>query len=210
MYMANQCQKNNLIQEGIVIVNKLFNSFVHTHRLKAFLSKEDLEDMKQDCYVEMIEVVNNKFKPCKGYKLSTYLTPRITGFMKDHIGNILKRQEPDNEFAIEIFASKIRSMVDLPQQQISLEVEKLGLTNCQIEDLMLDLSRYENGYEIVESLAKLPEACLTVILGYYILRQSIQELSVQYGFSSEAGWLYKIKREGIEMLKRTLKEKGVL
>lgn len=207
--MVKQCRAN-YTQEGITATDKLFSSFVRTHRLKTFMSKEDLEDMKQDCYVEMLDVVNNKFDPCRGCKLSTYLTPRLVGFMKDYTGAVIKRHEPDNEFAIEIFATKIKSVVELPQQQLFIEIEKLGLSNNQIEDLMLDLSKYENGHEIVEALAELPEACLTVILGYYILNQSIYNLSVKYGFSSDAGWLYKIKREGIETIKKILREKGVL
>lgn len=208
--MGTPTSRNTLIDEGMDATNKLFNSFVKTHRLRTFLSREDLEDMKQECLIEMIKVIDDKFDAKKGFKLATYLTPRLVGFMKDYIGSIIKRREPDNETAVELFAAKIKSVVDLPRDQVSLEVDRLELTNNQVENLMLDLSQYEDGYEIVEALTSLPDACLTVILGYYILDQSIHELSEQYGLSHDAGWLYQVKRDGIETLKQILRDKGVL
>ena len=208
--MKNQPSREELLNEGMDTTVKLFNTFVKQHKLRSFMSREDLEDMKQECLIEMIKVVDEKFDPSRGYRLATYLGPRINGFMKDYIGLLVKHREPDNEVAVELFTARISHVVRMPKPQVQAEIDKLNLGDDQVKDLMLDLAHFKDGFEIVEALTSLPDSSLTVILGYYVLNQSIQELSEQHGFDPGAGWLSKIKREGIETLKQILREKGVL
>lgn len=202
-------EKDKLILEGYSLVVRLHRSFVSTYYLTKYLSKEDIEDMRQDCVIEIIRKINT-FDPSRKVKLTTYLTPRIIGFFKDSLIREKQRRQPDLEKLLGSITSSIGVVFESNEKGVSKELERLNITNIDIKNLILDLDCSVEVVGIFESLDDKPDVRMQVILGFYLLNKSIKELSNELGYSTQAGWVYRLKREGIEQLKNILRERGIL
>ena len=198
------------ILEGMEITEKRFSIFVHKHKLYAFLSKESLEDLKQDCMVEMIMTVD-KFDVTQRVKLVTYLLPRIDGFLKDFVKKQIKiAPSVEMEKVLSIISIEIDKALKKDSDHTILDLEKLEVSEETIKELVLEMGYHPDSFEIFESLIKLPESRLKVLLGYYVMNKSVKELSKELGFSPDTGWVYRLKNEGIKTLKEMLREKGLI
>lgn len=200
--------QNKLTKEGIEIVNKLCNKSIAKYFLNSYMSKEDLQDMRQECYIEMLSVIK-RYDPKKA-KLGTYLTPRINGYIKDYIEKYNKNKYPDDELAVELLEAKILRVKNMTERQITVELDNLHITDYSVKSLLLDLSSCEDAYEVFDALFSLQNQRLSVILGYYVLNHSMKDLTTHKGLSTTSNRLYQIKKDGIEKLKQILREKRVL
>jgi RNA polymerase sigma factor (sigma-70 family) len=205
--------REKLILAGLKQVEKVHSIFVYRYQLFKRMSKDDLADMKQDCVVEMIHAVD-RFDPSKNVKLSTYLNPRIQGFFKDALKKQTKQRALKQiefiEESIDFICGEMDEVLSLNKEQAIILLEELNITNDNIEDLLIDISHNANSYEVFDSLASLPDTRIYIILGYYVMDKSIKELSTELGFKPDTGWVYRMKREGIEKLQELLVEKRIL
>lgn len=210
-HMKKKC-RDKLIFDGIQIVNNICSVFINKYQLYNFMSKEDLEDLNQDCIIEMINVVN-RFDTKRNLKLITYLTPRIQGFLKDQLKKLNKQKMlelPKLVNISEYLKHTINEVFSLNKQQLVLKIKELNLTNSKIKNISIDISNNEYTYEIFDSLFFLPNVRIYIILSYYILDKSIKEVSKELNFNPNTGWVYRMKREGIKELKRLLKQKQII
>lgn len=205
----NKQDRNKLILEGYALVVRLHRNFVSTHHLRKYLSKEDLEDMKQDCIIEVIGKISN-FDHSRGVKLTTYLTPRVIGFFKDFLIKQKQLRQPDLEKLIDTITNSIGSIFESSESDINKQLEKLNITNTDIKGLILDLDCSVEVIDIFQSLAEKPDVRMQVILGFYMLNKSIKELADELCYAPGTNYVYRLKREGIEKLKNILRERGVL
>lgn len=205
--------REKLILNGLSQVEKVHSIFTYRYQLFKRMSPDDLQDMKQDCVVEMIHAVD-RFDVSKNVKLSTYLNPRIQGFFKDYLKKQTKqRAMRELEFlegSVDFIQGEIDEVLSLNKDQAILLLEKLNITNDIMEDILIDISHNVDSYEIFDSLTALPDTRIYIILGYYVMNKSIKELSAELGFKPDTGWVYRMKREGIEKLQELLVEKRIL
>lgn len=201
------------ILSGLELVTKIHNIYTHRYQLFKRFSKDELDDMKQDCVVEMIYAVD-RFDPSRNVKLSTYLNPRIQGFFKDELKKSSKlrmlQQTDLVDVSFDFVCKEIDEVLSLNKDQAYLRLDSLNLSNDNIQDILLDVSSDQNSYEIFDSLTLLPDIRIYIILSYYIMNKSIKELSKELGFNPDTGWIYRMKREGIKKLKELLVHKKIL
>jgi len=205
--------RKELILKGMKQVETVHSIFMHRYQLFKYMSKEDLADMKQDCIVEMIHAVD-RFDPLKNVKLSTYLNPRIQGFFKDFLKKQTKqralKQVEILEESLDFVCGEMEEVLSLNKEQAIVLLEQLNITSDNMEDLLIDISHNVDSYEIFDSLTTLPDTRIYIILGYYVMNKSIKELSAELGFKPDTGWVYRMKREGIEKLQELLVDKRIL
>lgn len=201
------------ILEGLELVKKLHSIYKLKYTLYKRMSKEDLDDMLQDCTVEMIRAVD-RFDENRGVKLSTYLNPRIRGSLTDTLRKLSKeiamRQPAAMDVSVDFVCGEIDNIMSLNKEQAYIKLEKLNLSEDHIQDILIDISSDGQSYEIFDSLTNLPDVRIYIILGYYIMNKSIKEISKELGFNPETGWIYRLKREGIVKLKELLIDKKIL
>jgi len=206
--MKQKC-RNDLIMQGMDVVNGVYGHCLKKYRLYMYLSVDELADLKQDCMVEMIRIIDEKFKPELGFKLSTYLSPRLHGFVKDYIEKITTERCPDVGNTLELLDAKMQMFKSLPTSQIHISAQEIP--TGELESLVIEIQSQESeAYEIIDAMLSLPEHRLEVLFGYYFLNKTIRELSEEKGIDPSTGWIYRLRREGIKLLKEALKERGIV
>lgn len=215
-----QEQRNKLVTNGIEIVNKIYSWFTYRYNLYSYMSKEDLEDMKQDAIVEMLYVVDNKFDETKKNKLSTYLTPRITGFFKDHIKKLLQRKDIDislvliNDTVPNELTDNLCSFINVDSlkiEQLQDMLSCLGISDPDIiNDILNESCKYPELNEILQAMTCITHNTKVIILSYYLLDKSIVEIARLLDLNPDTGFIYRVKRQGIQQLKDELKLRGIL
>jgi RNA polymerase sigma factor (sigma-70 family) len=210
-------QHNKLIDEGIETINKIYNWFIYRYNLYSYMSKEDLEDMKQDAFIEMVHVIDNKFDLEKKNKLSTYLTPRITGFFKDYIKQHLQRKDINislvliNETTSDEFIDSSINIDNLKIAQLKDMLNQLDISDPEIiNDILNESCRYPELYEILQAMTCITYNTKIIILSYYFLDRSIVEIAKLLDLNPDTGFIYRIKRQGIQKLREELKLRGIL
>ena len=205
-----QNKRNLLIFEGIQIVNSIVGSCMKRYQLHLYMSREDLQDLKQECLICMIGCIDrkeNSFDPNKG-QLSTFLSPRIHGFIKDYIDKFQKAKYINLPEVREMLKYKMEKLRHMPLTQVKLE--GTTLTNDKATELVFEIATSEHTYAIMEAMMQLPELRRGVLFSYYCMNQSVREIAIAQGVSHQAGWVYQLRKEGLKMLKDILHEKGVL
>lgn len=201
------------ILDGLELVKKLHNAYKFKYSLYKRMSKEDLDDLMQDCTVEMIRAVD-RFDEKRGVKLTTYLNPRIRGCLTDAMRKLSKelamRQPAMMDLSVDFVRGEIDNIMSLDKDQAYIKLEKLNLSEDHIQDIIIDISSDGQSYEIFDSLTLLPDVRIYIILCYYVMNKSIKEISKELGFNPDTGWIYRLKREGIEKLKELLVHKKIL
>lgn len=201
------------ILEGLELVKKVHSIYKLKYALYKKMSKEDLDDMLQDCIVEMIRAVD-RFDENRGVKLLTYLNPRIRGSLTDTLRKLSKesamRQPAFMDVSIDFICGEIDNIMSLNKDQAYIKLDKLNLSEDYIQDIFIDISSDSQSYEIFDSLTDLPDVRIYIILSYYVMNKSIKEISKELGFNPDTGWIYRLKREGIDKLKELLIDKKIL
>ena len=206
--------RKDRILEGFELVKKLHNIYIHRYQLFRYMSKDDLEDIRQDCVVEMIHAVD-RFDVSKNVKLTTYLNYRIQGFFKDVFKHYAKQRQLSNkdtlDISLDFVCKEINEILDLNKKQAFLYFSELNVSKKDsIKNVLLDISYTQDSYEIFDSLTSLPDSRIYIILGYYIMNKSIKEISQELGFGPDTGWVYRMKRESIAKLQKLLIKKKML
>ncbi len=196
-----------LIDEAIRIVELTCNHWIKKYQLHNYLSKEDIEDLKQECNLSVLRVLK-RFDPKKENKLSTYLRPRIDGTIKDFLSALNLENTIMSEIALTEIRHNFNMLKTMSTDEVTIKVDAIG--DVEVKEIVVELGNQETAHEIFDAMLLLPESRRNVILGYYLLNQTIKEISEHYGFNPNSGWVYQIKREGMQKLKEMLKERGVL
>jgi RNA polymerase sigma factor (sigma-70 family) len=203
----NLTEQDKLTNEGMDIVVRVCNFWVNRYQLNNYLSKEDIEDLKQECSLSVLKVIKN-FDSTKGVKLASYLRPRIDGTIKD----CLAAMNLDNRIVTELTLIEINSHLDcfrgMTNEQVTIKLDSLNTS--RIKEIVVELGNQDFAREIFDAMLLLGESKKEVIVGYYLLDETIKDMSERHGFSPDSGWMYRLKREGIIRLREILKERGVL
>ncbi len=203
-------QRDNLILEGLTILNKEAEIFVNRYMLRRFMSKEDIEDMKSDCIIEIINKIES-YDPTKA-KLGTYLGPRIKGSFKDFLRKQDTVKKGETKYFIETFHKEIVELFSLDSKGVTVFLKNLKIPNEHLKEICFNISDDDSilNYHLFESLIDLPDKRIYILLGYYILDKNIKELADELDLSAKSGWIYKLKRDSLKYLKETLTERGYL
>lgn len=201
--------RNKLIEQSLETIDKELKFFSNKHYLYRFMSKEDIEDMRSECILNLINTIE-KFNSNRDIKLNTYIIPRIKGFFKDYLNKMRKEKERKNEALINEISKKIDNLLKLDNNQIILYLKELHLSKDNIRDICMELPETEIiSSHIYDSLLELPDNLIYTIIGFYLLDKSIKEISYDLNISPNSGWIYRIKKQSIKYLRNRLKEKGV-
>ena len=196
-----------LVNEGIKIVNILFNKFITTYHPYQYLSKEDLEDIKQDTYIVMLKEIE---RYDGRNKLSTFLTQRIKGCFIDCLRSIGRQKEKEANLLLENVYTNINSILGMREEEFICYLNMLNLPNNTFKEAFFEISNEQYTNEILEAIFNLPSKRIHILLGYYLLDKSIKDISAELGFNEDSGWVYKMKRESVERLQKILIEKGIV
>ena len=124
------------LMQAIVILDKELSYFISKYNLFAFMSKEDIEDMRSDCIVVLIGTVK-KFDPSLGYKLGTYIRHRIKGFFKDY----LKKENKIRTIAVSYDNAEVKKEISnvlrLTEDEASKYLDKLNLNKEKYKEIFL-------------------------------------------------------------------------
>ncbi|MCK9369461.1 hypothetical protein M0R04_05945 [Candidatus Dojkabacteria bacterium] len=197
-------KRDELIKEGTLIVDKLLSCFTKKHHLYAFMSKEDIEDMRSACIVEIITRIDC-FDSSRDVKLLTYLYPRINGFFKDYLSKEIRHRKTETGFILDRLSEVIDNYLDFSSEQaiqyLKNETMCIGTINDDISTILSN--------ELRKSLSELDKEMVYVILGVYILNKNIIAIAKELDYSETSGWVYKIKKKALVRLKESLEKKGV-
>lgn len=187
------------IKEGIKIVNILYNKFMFELQPFRYLSKEDLEDIKQDAYIKMIETIN-RFDESRGTKLATFISPRIRWFFYDCLRKISREQKIDTDLKV----SLAHEWLGETEDSLDILLNVMQLTNDNSDEALINLFDTSEGIALIGCLLSLPHDKVYVLLGHYVFQKSIKELSDELGFTIDSGWIYKVKKDSLDYLKQNL------
>jgi len=197
-------KRNKYINEILPILDNDFEYFVFNYGLYNYMSLEDMEDMKSECLVAIIETIE-KFDVKRGVKLTTYIRPRINGFFKDY----LRKNSSNRHKEIAFFTNQKNTIDEL--NYCNEYKKKLVLNN---ENTAIDLKVIVNkpfDYCLLVFIFGLPDKQLYLIIEHYFYNKSIKELTEELELNYDAGWLYQIRRKALSNLKNVLdnrKKKG--
>ncbi len=192
--------QTELQYKGIEVVNKLFNLVNSKFRLSCYMSKEDMEDMKQDGFVEMLEYIK-KFDPKRGYKLDTFLSKRILGFFIDYLKRHYYRQILNSVQYIDDIKENICQIFNIDRKQVNLTLDKIKSNETDIKKLIFDTSIGPESELILDYILKLPDIKIYVIIAYYYLDKPIKEIAEELGFDPTTGWVHQLRRQSINKLR---------
>ena len=198
--LLDKITRQEYIEDGLKTLNYLFNRFVTSHRLFQYMSKEELEDMKQDAVIEMINTID-KFEPERGLMLTTYITPRIIGFFKD----FLKQRARICVINMDITTVSPNCLAYEPlfNEQIIAYFNELNLSETDIKNIWFNITDQLATYQILNAISTLPDNKIYLLLSYYIYHKKIQDIVKDLGFKS-SGWVYRMKRDAIKHLRKQL------
>jgi RNA polymerase sigma factor (sigma-70 family) len=209
MAMELQKKKNTdreqLILQATRYIDKELSYTKVKYSLKRFMSKEDLEDMRSDCILEIIKYIQ-KFDPERGLQLQTYIMPRIRGFFVDFIRKDSRLKKLEEELIIERIEKEVTSILQLPISVVNNKLKNLHLPSSNIRELYIQL--FDTGIFsnecLIENILKLSNKRAYIILSLYVLNKSVKEVSYELGFSPTSGWVYRIHKQCLEKLKEKL------
>jgi len=200
-------KSETLEEKGVGVVNVVFSRFVNTHRLRLYKSAEDLEDMRQECYIEMLARLP-KFKPDRG-ALSTFLSPRIVGFVKDQLKKDKRLRKKETKYHQTRIRSQFVDILQLDKQGAVVYLSNLNIPDSEIENLIIDIADLDESQNLLDSFCSLSDTRLYIIICYFLLDKRIEEISSALNFAVDSGWVHRIKREGIKILQQELLNKGL-
>jgi RNA polymerase sigma factor (sigma-70 family) len=206
--MRTKIKREELILEGLNVVDSTLNYAIGKYHLTSFMSKEDIEDLRQEGVVEMIKAVDERYNPKRGVALSTFLTHRMRGFCKDYLKKRSKTRWRESTQATEIVNENISRVFDLNREQALVVFNKLNLTSKSVQNFVLNVT--EDSYEIFESLKSsgASDAYIYILLSFYVLDRSVKNIAKEFNVSPRR--IYQIKKETLRILKQKLVEKGIL
>jgi len=200
----SKTNRENAILEGLELLERTLSIFLKKHSLYSMLSKEDIEDIKSEATINMIQAVD-RFDKKKNVKLSTFLYSRLMGSFKDSLNTMVGKGNINIQSSIDSkISTQIENIFNLsPNQAIAM------CKNIKIHDIAM----CENDMAFITqnlfySISKLPDIKAYVLLSFYTLDKSVREISEDIGLSETSGMVYRIKRNAIQTLKQELKNKG--
>ena len=211
--MTNKIQnlRNTQILYGVELIDKELSVFSAKYRISKFMSHQDIEDMRSGCILEVIQAID-RFDESKNVKLITFLSPRIRGYFKDFLKKENKIKYISITDLVETISPKIDKVFSLDDAYINNYLNELNLENIDYQTIYIDITKAEKTLsdQVIESIISMPTVRSYIILSYYILDNSIKEISEELGVNYSSGWVHKLKRKSLEMLRDKLKSKGVL
>jgi RNA polymerase sigma factor (sigma-70 family) len=192
-------KKQLQIEEGIKIVNILYNKFMFELQPFKYLSKEDLEDIKQDAYIKMIETID-RYDESRGTQLSTFITPRIRWFFFDCLRKLSREQKIDTDLKVSLAYEWLKET----EGTLDILLNVVQLSNNTSDESLVDLFDSSKGMALIDCLMSLPRDRAYVLLGHYVFDKPIKEISDELGFTIDSGWIYKVKKDSLDYLKKNL------
>jgi len=204
--MNRQNFSNELIQEGINTVRYLLYSYIKKFSLRSIMSQDDIEDMEQEGMYEMLKCIQ-KYNPDIA-KFSTYVAPRIKGAYISYIQNEGYLRSVRSDKMIELLSEEIGTIFDTPDDDTDTIIDKLHLLEDDIDAIIRSMNDDDTMHEIRQSFAALPSVKLRIIISYYLLNKSVKDISRECGYQEDSGWIYKMKRQAVNLIQQKLKSKG--
>lgn len=194
--------KNELIKEGTKTVNIIFAMFKNRHHLYNVLSREELEDMKQEGMLSMLQKIDG-FEPERGFTLTTFLSQRILGTFKDYIKKELTREKRQAVIIKQIKETYTPFGPPDNVGQYALTLKNLKITKKLTKDLDIYIEEIDN-HDIIEAIGELTDKEKYIIVNYYVLGRKVKDIAYELGYS--LGWVSNIKMKGIRKLQKLLTE----
>ncbi len=197
--------RNKYVDKGIEVAEIVYKYYVGRYQLSNFMSAEDLDDLRQECMVEMLSTLN-RYDPSKA-RVNTFLTHRLRGFIKDYLKKQSKARKFTSKYIIEVMNDSPYDVFSASQEKISILLSNLNVSDKKIKELHINFTNEEDLHDIIEILPSLSEDKIFIILSYYLQEKTIKEITEDLGFSLDSNYVYKLKKEAISHLKNKIKEK---
>ena len=118
------------------------------------MSKEELEDMRQEGILGMLQKINN-FEPQRGFTIATFLSQRILGTFKDYVKKEITREKRNliisKQMKIDKFLNTPSTKEDLSQYVLTLK--NLKITKKLTKNLDINIEEIDN-HNIIETINK--------------------------------------------------------
>lgn len=197
---------DKFILEGVSILDNELDFFKSRYNLCKFMSIQDIEDMRSDCILCLIDTIK-RFDVERNFKLATFIRPRIKGFFKDYLKKENRNKILYQDFMDINIPNRIEHIKRLNKNQLDSLVSTLDLSNDKIKEIdqcLKDLDITDFSEELINGISSLDKKRLYIIVGYYFLDKDIKDIADELGFSDNSGWIYKVKRKAIKQLKERL------
>lgn len=199
--------RNTIVIKALPAINKEVTYFTNKYRLKSFMSSEEIEDMKSDCIVHIIKLIEEKFDVNKKVKVFTYIQPRIIGFLKDHIR--LRQREARQKEVIQGVINTIDILFSMKRKAITMYMKNLNIDKDKcIQEMYIDMADMEYD-DLLNCVCEMPKDSIYIVVAYYLMDKNIKTIAEELDVSATSGWVYKIKKEALKYLKKRLIEKGI-
>jgi len=195
--------KKSLVDEGIKVVDILYNKFLRDKQPYKYLSTEELEDIKQSAYLKMLETVK-RYDIKRGTKLSTFLTPRIMWFFIDCLRKITKERRADAEIRVGIVFNESIESQEQAGKQLFISFDFVETQDTILKDFSFLIDDNDENAEVIDCICSLPQERVYLLLEYYIKEKPIKEISEELGYDIGSGWIYKLKEKTLDNLRQNL------
>ncbi len=186
------------------------NVLVNRYGLKLFLSKEDIEDLFSDTMLMLIEKVS-RFDPERS-NFSTYMQNWNEWLFLRNLRDtkqLYKMEKTIQEqYLIDFLSMEIEQVMEMKTKDIIITLELIGKEDKRKkeETVVLSVNSEEEKF-IWEAVQCLPEDKLYVLMCYYVLQHTIENIAESLSVSPTSGWVYRQRAKAINIVKNKLKEK---
>jgi RNA polymerase sigma factor (sigma-70 family) len=200
--------RDSLILNGLAILDRELIFFKHKANLKRVMSDEDIEDMRGECVLDMIKTVK-RYDPSRGTVLSTFLTPRIKGSFKDYLRKQSKYKQIRLDSMSKSIVEEIHKVMETDKSTITVQLDMLDVTDDTFHDILIDMGTTDAELvgNLYETILSLPDIRVYILLSYYVMNKGIKEIAEELDMSPSSGWIYRIKRQSVQHIKKELESK---
>lgn len=194
--------RDELIKKGIIVVDIILNKMIYPLRLNNFMSPEDIEDMRQEGMLQMIEIIDNRYDPEKKVQIDTYLSRSLEGFFLNYTKKEYKRQKAESQQVDDYVELLNSSVLDT---EFCFLFDKYPHVKILFDNLELDSKETHLLMEILEYINELPENLYNVVIEHYFFGKTIVQIEKEMNYSNNSGWVNKMKNEAINKLKQKIR-----
>ena len=199
--------QNDLIQQGLHLIDIIVNNEINCGCLYLYMAKEDLEDMKSECKLIFLKHLV-KYKKDKT-KLSTFMSPIIIGCCKDFNRKFLRRKKMETQINIEQIQKNIQYMESIQFIELNLLLENYDCIKKEFKPLFIKVLKEEFfnmslNFSVIKKIFGLNDDFIILLLSSFIFENNLKKVNEELGLNITTARLSQIRKKIIKQLKQKI------
>lgn len=199
--------QNDLIQQGLHIIDILVNNEINRGCLYLYMAKEDLEDMRSECKLIFLKHLP-EYKKDKT-KLSTFMSPIIIGCCKDFNRKFLRRKKMETQINVGQIQKNIQYMESIQFIELNLLLENYDCIKKEFKPLFIkalkeEFSNMSLNFHVINKIFELNDNFVILLLSSFIFENNLKKVNEELGLKITVSRLSQIRKKIIKQLKQKI------